>query len=163
MPKRLRDVADVVEALKHIYTRHCAGCCLHIFADDGNIEQEHIDFCRDYASERGHDDCLRIARRLSSMTERERMAIYTCYDQYAKGQAPPAPKWTDRSPEERQRILHTPITFTIVGGQGHGGTRFTELGGSVRGRRVCSPSYDTDESNWSGSTDNTSTTLEGDE
>lgn len=75
----------------------------------------------------------------------------------------PRQPWILRSPEERQRVLHTPITFHIIGGLGHGGVQFTELGGSVRGRRVCSPSYDIDESNWSGSTDNTSTTLEGDE
>lgn len=81
----LPGIDDMVEALKGIYARHCAGCCLHIFADDGNTEQEHIDFCRDCASERGHDDCLRIARRLSEMTELERIAIYSRYHQYARG------------------------------------------------------------------------------
>jgi hypothetical protein len=76
----------------------------------------------------------------------------------------PRQPWTQKSPEERQRILHTPITFTIVGGQGHGGTRFTELGGQVRGRRVRSPNYDNDDGHWNDSADDPNTiTLEGDD
>jgi hypothetical protein len=72
-----------VEALKAVYKRHCAGCCLHILADDGNIEQSHASWCAGYAAATGHKDCIAAADLLENMTDPERGSVYARYDDYA--------------------------------------------------------------------------------
>ncbi len=74
-----RDRPTVPEALplvRQIYARHCAGCCLHIVTDDGNVEQHHADFCVEWAKKEQHPDCLVAAEMLALMTETQRRKIY---------------------------------------------------------------------------------------
>lgn len=56
------------------------------------------------------------------------------------------PRWTDRSPEERQRIVTTPITFTYSGGSRHAGSGVFEswLPGDRPGVKTASPGSNDD-------------------
>ncbi len=83
-PRDRPTVPEVLPLLREIYTRHCAGCCLHIVTDDGNVEQDHIDYCVGYARERGHEDCLRAATMLAQMTITQRMKVYKSYAKFAQ-------------------------------------------------------------------------------
>lgn len=76
-------IDDAVAALKAVYRRHSAGCCLHILADDGNIEQGHADWCAGYACAKDHPDCRTAAGLLADMTDNERALVYARYDDYA--------------------------------------------------------------------------------
>lgn len=76
--------------VRAIYERHCAGCCLHILTDDGNVEQEHADFCVEIARERGHADCLRAALMLAQMTPTQRQKVYRRHPVTRKSGATPA-------------------------------------------------------------------------
>jgi len=58
--------------LDRIYKRHSAGCCLHLAVDDGNLDDDSVQFCYGYASAKEHDDCVAVARLLCAMTEEER-------------------------------------------------------------------------------------------
>jgi hypothetical protein len=75
-PRDRPTVPDVLPLVRAIYERHCAGCCLHIITDDGNVEQHSADFCVECARERGHDDCLRAAELLAQMTSTQRHRVF---------------------------------------------------------------------------------------
>lgn len=74
-PNRPR-VPDVLPLVRAIYERHCAGCCLHVVTDDGNVEQCMADACVEYARERGHVDCLQAAEMLAAMTPTQRHRVF---------------------------------------------------------------------------------------
>lgn len=69
-------VAQVLPLVRVVYERHCAGCCLHILTDDGNVAQEHADFCLQQAHENGHADCLAAAQLLVAMSPTQRTKVY---------------------------------------------------------------------------------------
>ncbi len=69
-------VPEVLPLVQAIYERHCAGCCLHILTDDGNVEQSSADFCLARAQEAGHADCLGAAEMLVQMSSTQRTKIY---------------------------------------------------------------------------------------
>ena len=66
---------DQIPAIRDIYARHCAGCCLHIVLDDGNVRDDCVDFCIDAAQEKGHKDCEAVAVALRAMTKTQRMKL----------------------------------------------------------------------------------------
>ena len=68
-------VPEVLPLVRAIYERHCAGCCLHIMTDDGNVEQDSAEFCLQWAIERGHEDCIAAARLLVQMSPTQRGKI----------------------------------------------------------------------------------------
>jgi hypothetical protein len=69
-------VPDVLPLVNAVYARHCAGCCLHILTDDGNVDNDHAAFCLTSAQERGHADCLAAAEMLVQMSRTQRRKVY---------------------------------------------------------------------------------------
>jgi hypothetical protein len=78
------NVATTISALQAVYRTNAAGCCWHILADDGNVEQGHVIFCEEYAREHGHPACIAVIEPMSklSRTQREKM-VAKHYDKYA--------------------------------------------------------------------------------
>lgn len=78
-------IDEAVAALRKVYrdNGNAAGCCLHIIADDGNIEQSHADWVAGYACAIRHGDCINAADLLEDMTDTERAQVYARYDDYA--------------------------------------------------------------------------------
>lgn len=68
-------IPQVLPLVRALYARHCAGCCLHILLDDGNVEDAHADFCIDYAMGEGHAECLRLAQLLRAMSKTQRRKL----------------------------------------------------------------------------------------
>lgn len=83
MTDRVKDWHEGIEPLKAIYVAHCAGCCLHVVADDGNVEQDTMDWTLNYAREQGHPACIAAAELLARMTQTQRAKLYKHYDDYA--------------------------------------------------------------------------------
>lgn len=68
---------------KKVYEAHCAGCCLHIVLDDGNVNDSHVKFCIEDAIQNSHETCLELAKLLLSMSRTQRNMLYKHYSQYA--------------------------------------------------------------------------------
>lgn len=68
-------IPEVLPAVRELYARHGAGCCLHIVLDDGNIHDSNIEFCIKYAIEEGHPECEALARRLLLMSRTQRLKL----------------------------------------------------------------------------------------
>lgn len=67
----VRDVAPYVDAI-YDSPDGGAGCCLHIAIDDGNLDDLSIQFCVNFALERGHPVCEKAARLLLRMSGTQR-------------------------------------------------------------------------------------------
>ena len=74
---------DAIPLAKRVYATHCAGCCLHIVLDDGNIDGDHVDYCIECAQNHGHSDCLLLAQMLRLMSRTQRFKLYKNHDEYA--------------------------------------------------------------------------------
>ena len=74
MPKPT--ILEVLPLVQAVYARHCAGCCLHIVTDDGNVDQGCAEFCLEQARKSGHVDCLAAAEQLVLMSPTQRKKIY---------------------------------------------------------------------------------------
>lgn len=72
---RIYTVPEVRPLVRELYMRHATGCCLHIVLDDNNIEDGFVQYCLDYAVERKHEDCLRLAIILLSMSKTQRLKL----------------------------------------------------------------------------------------
>lgn len=68
-------VPEVAPAVRALYVRHGAGCCLHIVLDDGNVEDHSVDFCIKYAQEEQHLECEKLARTLRMMSRTQRLKL----------------------------------------------------------------------------------------
>lgn len=69
-------VSDVLPLVEAYYVDHPTGGSLHIVLDDGNLADRHVEFCRDFARERGDARGVRIATALLRMTRTQRRRIY---------------------------------------------------------------------------------------
>ena len=69
-------VPEVLPLVQTIYARHCAGCCLHIVLDDGNVDDDEVQFCLDRAVTAGHADCQRCAELLVRMSKTQRLKLH---------------------------------------------------------------------------------------
>lgn len=58
-----------------IYKRSVVGCCLHIAMDDGNVDDDDIEFCILQAQAAGHDDCERVGGLLLQMSRTQRKKV----------------------------------------------------------------------------------------
>lgn len=68
------EVRPLVEALYNT-PEGGAGCCLHTVLDDDNVADSHVQFCLDYAIERGHTKCIELARLLLRMSKTQRSKL----------------------------------------------------------------------------------------
>lgn len=58
-----------------IYNRHSGGCCLHIVLDDGNVDNDHVEFCLKEASVNEHQDCFALAVLLRECSRTQRIKL----------------------------------------------------------------------------------------
>ena len=65
-------VPEVRPLVVALYKRNQVGCCLHIVLDDGNVHDDHVQFCIDLAKTKGHEDCLALAKLLLRMSRTQR-------------------------------------------------------------------------------------------
>ncbi len=56
-----------ISAIRSVYQRHGAGCCLHAVTDDGNTEDSSALYVLGLALDKGHDDCMLAAQGLADM------------------------------------------------------------------------------------------------
>ena len=68
-------VSEVLPAVRELYARHPAGCCLHIVLDDGNVDDDSVRFCVGYAVGEGHTECEWLARILLRMSKTQRLRL----------------------------------------------------------------------------------------
>lgn len=56
-------VEQIVPLVREIYATHDggAGCCLHLVFDDGNFDRESVQYCLEWARERQHQLCIKLA------------------------------------------------------------------------------------------------------
>lgn len=66
---------EVIQLAKKLYEDHCAGCCLHITLDDGNVRDSDVEFCMKRAIEKAHPLCQEIAGKLLLMTKTQRLRV----------------------------------------------------------------------------------------
>lgn len=69
-------VAQLVAAIyKGSRPKSNVGCCLHIAMDDGNLDDDDIEFCSLNAQAEGHEDCEKVASLLLQMTRTQRKKV----------------------------------------------------------------------------------------
>lgn len=78
------EISEVLKLVNYLYEdlEECCGGLLHIVLDDGNLDDEDIQWCLNYCNEKENEDrkdkavCIEIAQRMLNMTEFERRLIY---------------------------------------------------------------------------------------
>jgi hypothetical protein len=75
-PRDRPTVPEVAPLIDAYLEQHPVGGNLHIVLEDGNIEIDHILWCRENARERGDDDAVRIATLMTQMTPTQRRKLY---------------------------------------------------------------------------------------
>ena len=65
-------VAMALPLARQIYERHCAGCCLHVVLDDGNLDDECV---RLTIASAEHGDCRELAAMLLLMSRTQRAKL----------------------------------------------------------------------------------------
>jgi hypothetical protein len=60
---------------RSIYRSHAAGCCLHIWLDDNNTDDDTAAWVLDYAKEHGHEDCVALAEIGVQMSKTQRIKL----------------------------------------------------------------------------------------
>jgi hypothetical protein len=73
-PKRLT-IPDVIERFRAYHDVHLAWGSLHVVLDDGNVRDDDVQFCLDYARDQGDDEGEALARILSTMSKTQRRKI----------------------------------------------------------------------------------------
>lgn len=71
-------VLEVLQLVRTYYAKpgNGAGGCLHLVLDDGNIQDNHVEFCRDYARQENDDDGVILATSLLKMSLDQRKEIF---------------------------------------------------------------------------------------
>ena len=75
--EKLKDWREMLPAARAIYAKHGAGCHWHIALDDGNLDDDDVDFCAMAALGDGCAHCMALtplARRASSTQLRKLIA-----------------------------------------------------------------------------------------
>jgi len=69
--------ARAAELTKQVYAapKGAVGCCLHILTDDCNINDDDVQWCLNYAKERGCQLCVETARVYLSLTKHNRAVV----------------------------------------------------------------------------------------
>ena len=73
------DCNKAVKAIRlaeEIYGTHSAGCCLHIVLDDGNVLDEHVEHCLQYAKENNCETCIELAEILVNSSKVFRRLLF---------------------------------------------------------------------------------------
>lgn len=67
---------QINDLVRRYYRTHPAGGPLHIMLDDGNVEQGHIDFCRERAKEASDEPGQHLCDVMEMFTLAEREALF---------------------------------------------------------------------------------------
>jgi hypothetical protein len=69
---------EVLSLVNHYYSlpNNCAGGNLHIVVDDGNVEDDDIEYCKEQADRKGDKEGVAIAKLLIKMSKKDREKIY---------------------------------------------------------------------------------------
>jgi hypothetical protein len=76
------EVEEVITLINKLYKTESAGGMLHVVVDDGNLEDEHIEWCIDYCNLPENVDrldknlCLHIAYKMLELTYEQRVTAY---------------------------------------------------------------------------------------
>lgn len=81
------EIDEVLKLVKYLYEDlgECCGGLLHIVLDDGNLDDDDIQWCLNHCNKEDNKDrkdksvCIEIAQRMLNMTEFERRLIYCKY------------------------------------------------------------------------------------
>jgi hypothetical protein len=76
---KLKSWREMIPLMKAIYERNCVGCCWHIVLDDDNIEDGHVEYCINYAAEKGHQDCIALGPLMLSASRTQRLRASRSY------------------------------------------------------------------------------------
>lgn len=70
-------IPEVLPAVRALYARPggSVGCCLHLILDEPNSRDGDVEYCIQYARERGHADCEALGRTLLLMSRTQRSKI----------------------------------------------------------------------------------------
>ena len=68
-------VPEVRPLVRELYGRHSAGCCLHVVLDDGNVQDDSVRFCIEWARGRGCAECERLGEVLLQMSKTQRLKL----------------------------------------------------------------------------------------
>lgn len=68
-------IPEALPFVQKLYSRHGAGCCLHVVLDDGNVKDDDVKFCIEEAQTKGHQDCLELAKILLEMSKTQRKKL----------------------------------------------------------------------------------------
>lgn len=71
----ITDILPAIAAYKATFGNGCGGS-LHIVLDDGNVDDANVEFCRQWAQDRGDTAGEAIARSLLTMSKTQRRKIY---------------------------------------------------------------------------------------
>lgn len=80
-------IPEVMPLVRELYAtpQGTCGCCLHIVLDDGNIEDDHVRFCVDWAVKHDHPKCAELARVLLRMSKTQRKKLYRTHGNETHG------------------------------------------------------------------------------
>ncbi len=90
--ERKPTIPEVKPLVLALYRRHMAGCCLHIVLDDGNVSDDNVRFCVQYAEQKEHVECVILASLLLRMSQTQRLKLYNDREKYTQ-HGPPF-SWT---------------------------------------------------------------------
>ena len=84
----IKEVEEVCKLVKTLYDDMGEGCggMLHIVLDDGNIDDDDLQWCIEYCNREENADrhdksiCLEIAHRMLNLSKEQRMLIYYQWD-----------------------------------------------------------------------------------
>lgn len=68
-------VPEVMPIVREIYERNAAGCCWHVVLDDENVDDRSVEFCANYARERGHFWCCLLIEPMLKMSKTQRRKL----------------------------------------------------------------------------------------
>jgi len=74
----------LIQECKKYYSKseNCVGGSLHIVLDDENIEDGHIEWCKNYAKEKGDNEGVALAELLLKATMEQREKLVSNYSSY---------------------------------------------------------------------------------
>ena len=77
-------IVDTVVAMLEIYYKkyNCSGGSLHIVVDDGNLDDNNIEYCIEWANNENDVAGFIIGTLLLKMNMRQRKNVYSKYDEY---------------------------------------------------------------------------------
>jgi hypothetical protein len=68
-------IPEVKDRFRAYYERNPTWGSLHIVLDDGNVETEHVEFCRDWAKREGDAEGEALAEILLRMSQTQRLKL----------------------------------------------------------------------------------------